>query len=285
MGKIRVKTLGDETQEKEQAEKAKARREGKQALKTHVKGVGLKGGQQLKVMEGTELKPEVEKLLHETPLTEPAKKTKKKAKVRVRSKKYLEAKTMVDKTKTYPLAEAVALLKKTSYVKFDATIEAHMNINSVILDKEKTSLSGSVRLPHTTGKKRVVKIADEALLTQIGKGKIDFDVLVAHPQLMPKLSRYAKILGPKGLLPNPKNQTVTTDPEKRAQELEAGETNWKTEPNNPIIHLSIAKVSHPEKDIAENIEALVNSIDKTKIAKLTLSSTMGPGIKVDISSF
>ncbi len=288
MGKIRVKILGDEETEKAQAEKARKRREQKKAekQKVHIKGVGLKGGQQIKVVEGVELKPEIEKLLHETPSEETEKKAKKKVKIKIRSKKYRLAASLVNKNKEYQLGEALQLLKKTSITRFDGSVDIHINLNPRTLgkDKDKKSLNGTVNFPHPTGKQRVVKIADDALITQIEKGKIDFDVLVTHPNMMPKLAKVAKILGPKGLMPNPKNQTVTTDPEKRVKELVSGETAWKTEPDNPLIHLSIGRVSHDEKKLADNLRALITSIGKDKIAKLTLSSTMGPGIKVDLNS-
>jgi large subunit ribosomal protein L1 len=160
----------------------------------------------------------------------------------------------------------------------------HVNINPAILTKEKKSLSGSVNLPHGTGKKRIIVIADEALIEQVQKGKIEFDVLVAHPSMMAKLARVARILGPKGLMPNPKNGTVTPTPEKRVTELAGGEINWKTEPDQPVIHQAVGKVSYTPDQLEENIRALVKVIGTGKIAKLTLSSSMGPGIKVATNS-
>lgn len=285
MGKIRVKILGDEITEKAQADKAKARREGKRALKTHVKGVGLKGGQQLKVMEGTELKPEVEALIHadaaQTPQT---KKAVRQIKARVHSRRYRELREIVDKTKSYNTKDAIKLIIKTSNIKFDGTVETHININPATLPKDKPSLQGTVNLPHGTGKKRIIAIADDSVLKQIETGKINFDVLVAHPSQMPKLAKFAKLLGPRGLMPNPKNGTVTQDPEKRAQELEGGELTWKTEPDHPVIHQALGKVSFGQDKIEANLKAFVTSVSTGKIAKLTLSSTMGPGIKVDLNS-
>ncbi len=285
MGKIRVAALGDETSEKKQAEKAKARREAKKVAKekTHVKGLGLKGGQQIKMMEGDQLKPEVEALLHgETPISEVKKATKKK--IHVYSQRYQSAAKEIDKKKFYPLEEAVKLVKKTSTTKFDATVETHININPATLPVDKPGLSGIVNLPHGTGKKRIIKIADEATIDAVASGKIDFDILVSHPSLMPKLAKVARILGPKGLMPNPKNGTVTTDPEKRVKELSGGEIAWKTEPDHPVIHQAIGKVSFTEKQIIENLTSLIKAVGSGKIAKLTLSSTMGPGIKVDVAN-
>ncbi len=296
MGKIRVATLGDETQEKEQQQKSKVRREakklGKSRLptqhndggqeKTHVKGVGLKGGQQIKVMEGIELKPEFEHSQETTPIEKPKKA--KKTKIRSRSKRYQKLSQIVDKTKTYPFKDAINLLIKTSNTHFNGTVEAHINLNPATLPKDKLSLSGKVNLPHGTGKKRTIAIADEALIAKVAAGKIEFDVLVAHPTLMPKLAKVAKILGPKGLMPNPKAGTVTTDPEKRVKELSGGELSWKTEPDHPVIHQIVGKVDFGEEKLKENIAKLIKSIGAGKIAKLTLNATMGPGIKVDITT-
>ena len=290
MGKIRVRTLGDEEFEKEQQESAKKRREAKAIKKgkAHIEGLGLKGGQQLKVMEGVELNEDVKKLLEETPAEVAAEgvqeKKPKKLRTRVRSKRYQQLLSLYNKSKSYPLKEALTLVKQLSTTKFDATVETHLNLNKEVITKEKTSLSGTVILPHGTGKTRVVKIADEALIEAVGKGKIDFDILVAHPSMMPKLAKVARTLGPKGLMPNPKNRTVTTEPEKRAKELEGGEVGWKTEPDHPVIHQAIGKVSFSETQLGQNLAELVKSIGKEKITKLTLSSSMGPGIKVDPAS-
>jgi len=283
MGKIRVATLGDEAQEKKHQDAAKARREAKKLEKAHIKGLGLKGGQQIKVVEGVELKPEYEHTQDSTKETEEVKKKTKKVRIRVRSKRYQELMGQVDKTKSYPLKEAIKLIKKTSTTKFDGTVETHVNINAATLPKDKPSLSGSVNLPHGTGKTRRIVIADETVIENVTKGKIEFDVLVAHPTLMPKLAKVARILGPKGLMPNPKNGTVSADPEKRVKELRGGELTWKTEPDHPVIHQTIGKASFSETQLEENVATLVKSIGAGKISKLTLSSSMGPGIRVDVT--
>ena len=188
--------------------------------------------------------------------------------------------TLIDKKKLYSLKQAIKLIKTTSNTRFAASVDTHFNLVSA--GKKAAAISGSVRLPFGTGKKTVVAVADDKIIDQIASGKIKFDILVAHPSFMPKLAKYARILGPKGLMPNPKKGTISQTPEKRAQELEAGETAWKTEPNNPLVHQTIGKVSFTEKQLEENILALIKSIGLSKIAKLTLSSTMGPGIKVDL---
>lgn len=296
MGKIRVKTIGDEAFEAEQAEKDKKRREAKKAKKNlssetltkggkaHVKGVGLKGGQQVSVMEGVELKPEIAALLKNEVKAEEKPVKVKKVKAKVRSKRYQLLRQLVDRTKFYPLKDALKLLVKTANTRFDATVETHININPATLPPDKPSLSGFVTLPHGTGKQRKIVIVTEEILQNIAAGKINFHVLVTHPQFMPKLAKFAKVLGPKGLMPNPKNGTITATPEKRAKELSGGEIQWKTEPDHPVIHQIIGKVSFGEDKIKENLTKLVKAVSLGKIAKITLSSSMGPGIKVDLQT-
>ena len=281
MGKIRAVTLGDEAAENEAKRKADARRQTK-ASKKAAKGEG-----NAVAMEGTDIKPEYKKLIEEVESGETVAETKKKAekkkkvKAKIRSKHYQEVVGMVDKTKLYPLTDAIGLIKKTSITKFDGTVELHINLNPLSLG-EKKDYRTSVSLPHSTGKEVRVAIADDKILEEIGAGKINFDVLVAHPQMMAKLAKVARVLGPRGLMPNPKTGTVSPDPEKRAKELRSGQVNIKTEPGNPIIHMGIAKVSFPDKDIAENVTAVLQAIG-SKAAKVSLSSTMGPGVKVSLS--
>ena len=282
MGKVRKVALGDEELEKKQKRKAEARRVGKKAKKAKVEGVGLKGGERTAVVEGTELKAEVKELLEKVEKGTAAGKESKKKKIsgpRVRGKKYQKAVKLIEKSKLYPLADAVKLVKQTSVTKFDGTVELHINLNPATLG-EKPDFRGSVTLPHGTGKQVRVLVADDAIIAEITAGNINFDILVAHPSMMPKLAKIARILGPKGLMPNPKTGTVTTDVEKRVKELSHGQVNFKTEPDNPIIHMAIGKVSFEDKQFTENIEAVVAAIGRGKIAKITLSSTMGPGIKV-----
>lgn len=285
MGKVRVAKLGDEEQEKKLAHRAEARRQTKKSKKEKVEGVGLKGGERTAVVEGTEIKAEYKKLVEEVEEGKEAgeKKLPKKAKkAKIRSKRYQETAKLFNKNKLYSIADAIKLVKQTSLTKFDGTVELHINLNPLSLG-EKKEFRGSVSLPHGTGKQVRVVIADEAVLSDIESGKINFDILVAHPSMMPRLAKVAKILGPKGLMPNPKTGTVTPDPEKRAKELSSGEVNFKTEPDQPIIHMSVGKVSFEEKKLSDNIEAVLDAIGRGKIARVTLTSTMGPGIKVVVS--
>ena len=120
------------------------------------------------------------------------------------------------------------------------------------------------------------------IIEEIEKGKIDFDVLVATPAMMPKLAKVAKILGPRGLMPNPKNGTISQNPESVVEKLAAGQVNYKTEAEAPIIHMSVGKVSFEEKQIQENISAVLTSIGEAKINNITLKSTMSPAVKVQV---
>ncbi len=285
MGKIRVAALGDQSEEKENKRRAEARRETKKSKKQKVEGVGMKGGERVSVVEGTDIRPEYKKLIEEVEKGEspesPKAKKSKEIKAKVHSKRYQELAKLVDKTKLYPLSEAAALVKKTATTKFDATVELHVNLNRASLG-DKPELRGSLSLPHGTGKQVKVVIADDAILADVAAGNINFDILVARPDMMPKLAKVARILGPKGLMPNPKNGTVSENPEKRVRELSQGQVNFKTEPDQPIIHLSVGKVSFPEEHIKENVTAVVDAIGKAKITKATLSSSMGPGIKLQL---
>jgi len=284
MGKIRVATLGDEQSEKEQKRRAEARRQTKESKKVHVEGVGLKGGQRVAAVEGTDIKPEFKKLIAEVEdgeKTEGAEKkqAKKQKKARTRSKRYVEKVSLVEKNKLYPLTEAISLVKQTSLTKFDGTVELHINLNIQSLG-DKKDLRGSVTLPHGTGKEVKVVIADDKIIADVAEGKINFDILVAHPSMMPKLAKVARVLGPKGLMPNPKNGTVSPDPEKRVKELSHGQVNYKTEPDQPLIHMIVGKVSFDDKKLAENVDAVLKSIGTSKISRATLAATMGPGVKI-----
>ena len=210
---------------------------------------------------------------------------------KVRSKKYLEAVKNLDKAKSYPLAEAVDMIKKLNYAKFDGTLEGH--INTV-----QTGLRGLVSLPYASGKKiRILafgKGAEESgadifgsdeLIEEINQGKVNFDLLVTAPEWMPKLAKIARILGPRGLMPNPKNGTITEDLKKAVEGFQAGKTEYKTEAKAPIIHLALGKLSQPSEELSANIKILIQTVGKTRVKKVSLSPTMGPSIKVDLSSF
>lgn len=272
MGKIRHVTMGDETKEQEQKQKAESRRQTK-ASKKDKPDVSV-------VSDVTE---EAKTPINDEKKAEKSKSSPKKtAKVKVRSKRYMEVIKMVEKNKLYPLTDAVSLVKQTSLTKFDGTVELHINLNPLALSEkgDKKDFRVTINLPHSTGKTIRVAIADEAIIAEIASGKFNFDILVAHPSMMPQLAKVARILGPKGLMPNPKTGTVTPDVEKRVKELTSGQVNIKTEPENPILHLPVGKVSFPDKNIVENVTAVLKGIGVNKIKTVFLTATMGPSICV-----
>jgi len=195
--------------------------------------------------------------------------------VKVRSQKYLQAKKEIDKNKFYPLSESIKLLKKISISRFNGSVDVHLNVNE-------TGLKGEMEFPYPTGKTQVVKIADEALIKDLEKGKINFSLLLASPKMMPQLVKFAKLLGPKGLMPNPKSGTVSENPEEVAKKM-TQKIQFRTEAKAPLIHLSIGKVNDSEKNLEENFKALIKAVGKRNIKKAVLSPTMGPGIKVDLA--
>ena len=227
-----------------------------------------------------------------------------------RSKKYTEAIAKFDKTKVYTKEEAVKLVKETSTSSFDGSIEVAMRLN---LDTKKADqqLRGAIVLPKGTGKtKRVLVIArgpkaqesrdagadyvgDVDMLEKIEKENwFDFDTMIATPDMMPALGKLGKILGPKGLMPNPKTGTVTTDVKKAVEEVKKGRIEYRTD-SFGNVHVVIGKVSFDETKLLENLNAFVSLIIKTKpavvkgtyIKGITVSSTMGPGIKINTTDF
>lgn len=201
-------------------------------------------------------------------------KTPVKVKKQARSKKYQAVRAQVDKTKDYDAFSAVELVKKLSYSKFAGSIEAHLIVKEV-------GATATFAFPHSTGKSIKVAIASDEVLQQIEDGNMDFDVLISTPKFMPKLTKYARVLGPKGLMPNPKNGTLTPNPEVKKKELEAGTMTIKTEKKAPLIHLVIGKTDMDTKDLVENIEALLKAF-KGRVTKLSISATMSPGVKVKV---
>ncbi|MDP3994549.1 MAG: hypothetical protein Q8P91_01815 [bacterium] len=195
---------------------------------------------------------------------------------RLRGKKYLQSKSKIDKSKTYSFSEGLKLVKESSYSKFDGTMEVHFVV-------KKTGISSRVDLPFSTGKTKKVEIANEATITKLQSGKIDFDVLVATPEMMPELVPFAKILGPKGLMPNPKNGTLVSDV-KKAAKFSANTTSLKTEKDFPLIHTVIGKVSQNDKELTENFRALVKAIGDKQIVKAFLKATMSPSVKISLTT-
>jgi len=195
-------------------------------------------------------------------------------KTRTRSHSYTSARAQVDKTKNYDAFAAIELIKRLSYSSFDGTLEAHG-----VMKEE--GASATFAFPHSTGKTRKVVIASDAVLAEIAEGVFNFDVLVASPDMMPKLTKFARVLGPKGLMPNPKLGTLTPNPEKAKADLEAGSQTVKTEKKAPLIHVAFGKTSMDTKDLVENLQTLMK-VFKGKLIKLSISSTMSPGVKVQV---
>ncbi|HLD01895.1 MAG TPA: hypothetical protein VJC10_03370 [Patescibacteria group bacterium] len=308
MGKIRVKTIGDESQEAESREarsrSARQKKARKESESKEVEGMRESNAEDPEVKDRripsvaaedvkAQTKPETEEVKSADTKeaksiedTERSRSTKRqyKRKAGRSPKKYAKAKETVEQTKKYSLKDALTLLPQLSATKFDETVELH--INTLL-----TGVSGNVTLPHGTGKKVRVAIANpsdtkalDALVATIESGKIEFDILLATPDAMPKLARVAKFLGPRGLMPNPKNGTVSQDPEKIAKQYEGGQINFKTELKAPIMHLTVGKVSFGEDKLAENIKTLIEAIQTERIKDVTLKSTMSPGIKLNITS-
>lgn len=194
---------------------------------------------------------------------------------KARGKKYASARSQIDKTKSYSLEEGIELLKKVAYTKFDESVEVHVNL------KEITN-SVDVTYPHSTGKTIRVAILNDDILADLDKGVITFDVLLATPAQMGKITKFARLLGPKGLMPNPKNGTLTGDPTKRKAELEGGKLSVKGEKKAPLLHTTVGKLSLSTSDLADNIRALIAAFGMGKVLKVTLCASMSPGIRVTV---
>lgn len=188
------------------------------------------------------------------------------------------AKSQVDRTKLYEISEAVKLLKKTNITKFASTVTVHINLQG----KDAPSRV-ELTFPHMAGAAKKVAIVSDELLASIEKGVFDFDILVTHPSFMPKLAKYAKVLGPKGLMPSPKAGTVTPNPEAKAKEFAAGKTVIKAEPKFPLMHITVGKIDQKEEELVANIHALLDAVKPKFIGKAVLASTMSPGIKLQLN--
>jgi large subunit ribosomal protein L1 len=191
-----------------------------------------------------------------------------------RSAKYMAVRGQVDKTKLYETSVAIDLVKKLSYSSFPGTLVAHLVLREV-------GMSGTVTLPHSTGKTIRVAIVTDDLLQQIAAGELNFDVLLAPPQFMPKLAKVASILGPKGLMPNPKNGTLTPNPELAKQKLEGGAMTVRTEKKAPLMHIALGKTSMDTKHLAENLDTLMKSL-KGKLLAVSIAASMSPSVKVQV---
>ena len=225
-------------------------------------------------------------------------------------KKYVEAAKLVDRSVAYEPTEAIALAKKTAVAKFDETIEVHIRTGCDGRHAEQ-QIRGAVVLPNGTGKTVKVLVfakgdkvneaeaagadyvgGDELIPRIQNDGWLDFDVVVATPDMMGVVGRLGKVLGPKGLMPNPKAGTVTMDVTKAINDIKAGKIEYRLDKSN-IIHVPIGKASFEEEKLQENFNALMEAIVKAKpsalkgqyLRSITLTSTMGPGVKVSVAKF
>lgn len=222
-------------------------------------------------------------------------------------KKYLEAVKAYDRSKLFDVNEAISLVKKNATAKFDETIELHLRTGCDGRHADQ-QIRGAVVLPHGTGKTVRVLVfakgpkADEAtkagadyvgaedLMTKIQGGWFDFDVVVATPDMMGIVGRIGRLLGPKGLMPNPKSGTVTMDVTKAVNEIKAGKVEYRLDKAN-IIHVALGKASFTEEQLSDNFRTLINVILKARpsslkgqyLKSITLTSTMGPGIRLNVS--
>jgi len=224
-----------------------------------------------------------------------------------RSKRYQQAVSLIDKDKAYPVEEAMDLVKKISTTRFDAGIEVHFKLG-IDPKKGEQQVRGTASLPHGTGKVTRVAafvmpdkqaeakeagadlVGGQDLIDEIKKtGKIDFDVAVASPEIMKDMAQIAKILGPKGLMPSPKNETVTPNVKKIIAELKKGKIAFKSD-DTGNVHVLIGRVSFDDKQLLENFQALAEALLKAKpaatkgeyVKAVSINATMGPGIRVQL---
>jgi len=272
MGKTKTAFVGglsDEKMSSEEKYKQKLAKKKAEEDKVKVAGLGLKGGARIKIIGA--VVPPLESVKPQTGQAEPSsapddakamsgkeasEEQGKAKKARLRSKNYKNAKAKTDITKLYNINDAIKLIKGLSFAKFDETYELHITV-------KKVGTSVNLALPHDFGKTR----------------QTDFDVLLATPAMMPKLVAFARLLGPKGMMPNPKNGTLIKT-EKEAEKFSASVRTIKTEKSQPVIHTSVGKLSMSESDVAENIQAVIDAITKPNIARVFFKSTMSPVVKL-----
>ena len=200
---------------------------------------------------------------------------KKEKQPKVRSKSYQASKTKIESGKSYTVPNAIKLVKEISYSKFEGSMELHIVV-------KKAGSSAQVTLPYSGGKQKKIEIATDVTIKKLQDGKIDFDILLATADMMPKLVAFARILGPKGLMPNPKNGTIIKS-EKDASKFSGNTLSLKTEKDAPLIHIVVGKVSQKDEELVENIDTVLKALGKDKqVVRVFLKSTMSPSVKLII---
>ena|SRR5690625_156404 len=226
-----------------------------------------------------------------------------------KGKRYQTAEKLVDRSKVYDIKEAIEVLKETAKANFDETVEAAYRLG-VDTKKADQQIRGAMVLPHGTGKtQRVLVFAkgeklkeaeaagadyvgDQELINKINQGWFDFDVIVATPDMMGEVGKLGRVLGPKGLMPNPKTGTVTFDVEKAVKDIKAGKVEYRVDKSGNV-HVPIGKASFDNEKLIENFEAITDTLAKARphslkgnyVKNVSVTSTMGPGIKVDASEY
>lgn len=273
MGKTKTAFVADASEKSKKSSEElyrekKIRQEAKKDKGEKVHISGLKGGQRIKIVSAEE------------PVSQTQEPTKEKAKAEIvetpRSKKYQEAKGKIEVGKNYSAKDAVKLVKEASYSKFDGTMELHLVV-------KKVGTSAQITLPHAGGREKKIEVASDTTIKKLTDGKVDFDILLATADFMPKLVPFAKILGPKGLMPNPKNGTLIKST-KEAEKFSGNSLNLKTEKEAPLIHTVVGKVSQKDGELVENIEAIFKALGGDKqIVRAFLKATMSPAVRLQFA--
>ncbi|KXK07688.1 MAG: 50S ribosomal protein L1 [Microgenomates bacterium OLB22] len=258
MGKIRIKTIGIAEIESEEKKAAEKRQESKRSKK----GVDLVSSQETNPMTNTSGDDQ-----------QSEKSVSPKSRKKTHQGKAYKKSLAQRSSDLLPIEKAVAEIKKLTYAKFDQTIELHISV-------QETGVKGELSLPHGTGKSVRVAIVDDTLLASLDAGTIEFDVLIARPADMPKLAKYAKVLGPRGLMPNPKLGTISDSPEQVVKKFSGGTIRYKTEPKFPLIHLAVGKASFEDAHLVENIKEAVKTIGAASISSAYLAASMTPSVKL-----
>lgn len=269
MGKTKTAFIADttpnQTDGKSKYTKKAAKRSAKTADSVRIPGMG--GGERIVAITSD---------IPADAVNEPEQASRRQQGPKKRGKKYLAASAKIDPTKKYTVREAVELAIATSTSRFPGKLELHVNL-------EKKS-SFEVTLPYATkASQKRVEIATDATIEKLEKGTIDFDVLITTPQMLPRLVPFARLLGPRGLMPNPKNGTVAENPEKAMERFSGNSAIIKTEKDSPVFHTVVGMLSDPEDHLAANTQEILRVASQGNIKKAFLAATMGPGVKIATS--